>query len=387
MKIDKKNILHWIILLFSGGLVLVSIIFRPLSRLRKKPLVVLYGHKLNGNLKAFYDFCHQEDDLSFELTYITIDSSYYKELKNQNVNILLANNPFHITKIAQAKAMITSHGYHTFFLYNLLTNMKFVDVRHGIPYKGYTAEDFKGKKKYDQEWLSSEWFKNLYIKEYGFREDQIKVTGFGRNDRLVLGDFNREEILSSYNLKDRKTVLLAPTWAQDDKGRSIVPFGLTMEELFNQLEDTGREAGVTIIFRAHLNSGDMLSTDKYEYIKVMPYTKYPEVEEFLFIADVLITDWSSIAIDYLALNRPTVFLDVPAPFSKDFTLGPEHRYGEIVSSIDELKLAIISYAISPESFQEEYGENARRTREVAHGETLDGKARDRYLENLKNLIH
>ena len=56
----------------------------------------------------------------------------------------------------------------------------------------------------------------------------------------------------------------------------------------------------------------------------------------LQISDVLICDWSSIAFDYLILNRPTLFLDVEPPFRKGFSLGPEYRFGPVIASLDAL---------------------------------------------------
>ncbi len=148
----------------------------------------------------------------------------------------------------------------------------------------------------------------------------------------------------------------------------------------------GRKLEANIIFRAHLNSGDSLKGFKYEFLKIMPYAKYPAIDEFLYIADVLITDWSSIAIDFLPLSRPAIFLDVPAPFAKGFTLGPEHRYGLVVKSIEELKSSIEEGVLNPEEFLNRHKEKMNNTKELAYGHTLDGRARERYMNNLNDLI-
>ncbi len=122
-----------------------------------------YGHKLNGNLKAFYDYCAEFESLPFDFVYLTMDPAYYKELKSEKIKVKITQNIFHMLLIAKSDVIITSHGYHSLAVYCHLSNVKFVDVRHGIPYKGYTIEDFKDKHKYTQEWLSSEYFKGIYI--------------------------------------------------------------------------------------------------------------------------------------------------------------------------------------------------------------------------------
>ncbi len=159
-----------------------------------------------------------------------------------------------------------------------------------------------------------------------------------------------------------------------------------MEEFFDALEDVGKRNNATMIFRTHLNTGDAINVERYEHVRIMPSSQYPVAEEFLYISDILITDWSSIAIDYLALKRPTLFLDVPAPFSKGFTLGPEHRFGEIVDSMTKLTMSIEKYIKGPEAFLEKYEDKMKNTINAAYGSTLDGKARDRYLFNLKKML-
>jgi CDP-ribitol ribitolphosphotransferase / teichoic acid ribitol-phosphate polymerase len=234
-------------------------------------------------------------------------------------------------------------------------------------------------------WVQSETMKYFYVHKFGFSKKRVKVTGYGRADRLILGEFDRNAILAKYGLADRKTVLLAPTWAQDHKNRSILPFGVSMQAFFDALELVGKRNNATVIFRAHLNTGDSIKVDQYDHIRVMPSSLYPVAEEFLFISDLLVTDWSSMATDYLVLKRPTLFLDVPAPFSKGFTLGPEHRFGEIVDSMEKLISNIEKYIQKPEAFLKKYEKQMNHTIKAAYGSTLDGRARDRYLMNLKKM--
>ena len=153
----------------------------------------------------------------------------------------------------------------------------------------------------------SESMKQFYINDFGFRGQRVKVTGYGRVDKLVLNNFDRASILKKYGLPDRKIVLVAPTWTQDDKSRNIMPFGVALEDFYSKLEKTGKKNDATIIFRTHLNSGDEINWDQSRYVKIMPSQCYPVAEEFLYIADMLITDWSSIAIDYLVLKSRLPF--------------------------------------------------------------------------------
>lgn len=383
MKIDKKKINHWLYLLRSAAIILCTL---PLRLSIKKNVVILYGHKLNGNLLAMYYFIIMNAP-QFEVYFLTMDPDYFRQLKKEKFKTLHMGSISDMGTVARAGAIITDHGMHTLILYRYFTSIKFIDVWHGLSYKGFDSQTFKHLHGHDEVWVQSETMKHFYANDFGFSEGQVKVTGYGRADRLILGEYDRNEILKKYELPDRKTVLLAPTWAQDDKNRSILPFGASLEEFFDALEAAGRRNNATVIFRAHLNTGDSINVDRYEYVMVMPSSHYPVAEEFLYVSDILITDWSSIAIDYLALKRPALFLDVPAPFSKGFTLGPEHRFGEIVDSMDSLTMGIDTYLNRPEAFLEKYENKIYNTINAAYGSTFDGKARDRYMANLTKLLN
>lgn len=382
MKIDKKNFKHWLYLIRSAVLIASTM---PVRTFQKKAIVILYGHKLNGNPLALYDFITEKNE-PFDAFFLTMDPVYHKQLKQESIKVLHMGSLSDMATVAKAGAIITDHGMHTLTLYRYLTSIKFIDVWHGLSYKGFDAQAFRHLHGHDEVWVQSETMKHFYINKFGFSKKQVKVTGYGRADRLILGEFDRNTILEKYGLADRKTILLAPTWAQDHKNRSILPFGISMEAFFDALEAAGKKNNVTVIFRAHLNTGDSIKMDQYNHIRVMPSSIYPVAEEFLFVSDLLVTDWSSMATDYLVLKRPTIFLDVPAPFSKGFTLGPEHRFGEIVDSMEKLILSIEKYIQKPEAFLEKYENQINHTINVAYGSTFDGKARDRYLMNLKKLI-
>lgn len=383
MKIDKGNSKHWSYLLRS---LLIIIITLPVSVLRTKKNLILYGHKLNGNLSALYDFV-TDQNLNFDIFFLTMDPRYYRQLKEEGKNVLHMGSVSDMARVSRAGAIITDHGMHTLILYRLFTSIRFIDVWHGLSYKGFDAQTFKHLHGHDETWVQSETMREFYVNKFGFSENQVKVTGYGRADRLILGQYDRSAILEKYRLPDRKTILLAPTWTQDDKNRSILPFGVSLEAFFDAMEEVGKRNSATVIFRTHLNSGDSINVDHYDHIRVMPSSLYPVAEEFLFVTDLLVTDWSSIATDYLVLKRPTLFLDVPAPFAKGFTLGPEHRFGEVVNSMDEMIKSIDTYINDQPLFLSKYEQKMIHTLSASYGSTIDGKARERYLLHLKRILN
>jgi CDP-glycerol glycerophosphotransferase len=388
MKVDKKNPRHWFYLLRSGIYVLVAITWRMVSKRESDPKrVVLYGHKFNGNIKALADYCRTIEP-NFTLYFATLDPVYYEEIADEKSIIPLSLNRFRdVLVIGKSDVIVTDHGLHTLVFLLKLTSIKFADVWHGIAYKGFTAKDFNFMHPYDEVWVSSPVFKDIYVTAWGFKASQVFPTGYGRVDRLVRGDYSKGQLLKTYGIdkKYKKIVLVAPTWKQDDNGRSILPFGADVAEFLGQLNETAKALDSLIIFRAHLNSDEVSAADMSN-TKIMPYATYPQIEEFLFIADIVVSDWSSLLFDYLPLHRPTIFLDVLPPFRSGLTLGKEYRFGEVVESLDDLVAAMRKYIVDPVSFSKKYARVIRKTEKAAYGDTLDGEASKRYYQRLQILL-
>src|SRR5690606_34692150 len=92
-----------------------------------------------------------------------------------------------LLKLSRADAFISSHGPQVWWLLPILTDIKFIDVWHGIPYKGFDDKDFDQFKHYNQVWVSSEELKKIHSKQCGVKEEQLKATGYGQVDHLIDG--------------------------------------------------------------------------------------------------------------------------------------------------------------------------------------------------------
>lgn len=382
MKIDKRNPKHWLILISSALMLLIVLIpARIYIRIKKQKSVALYGHKLNGNLLPFYEYGLGKKPL-FDFYYLSLDSNYINSLDEKR-NVLNGINIAHLFILASSSALITDHGPHHFVLLKKLTNMKFIDVWHGIPYKGFNSESF-GIKYYDQIWVSSPAMRDMWVDMYGFEFKKVKPVGYARVERLLNLRGHEAEIRKKYGLENKKTVLVAPTWQQDDAGRSIIPFGLSLGEFAKSIAS---DKNVQVIFRAHLNVKDRHAIeDVAPNVKIMSYADYPVGEDFLAVSDVLISDWSSIVFDYLPLNRPVIYLDVKPPFRLGFSLGPEYRFGAVVGNKKELRLAVENALNNHSKFQSEHRKTINKSMKVSYGDTLDGKVVKRSIELLKELI-
>lgn len=366
----------------------VAIVVRRLST-RRDASVVFYGHTFNGNLKELANYIEKQGEVT--CYFATLDPAYVDELAQSPqvpaapLNLQRLRD---VLKIARAGAVITDRRAHVLELLNRATRLPFIDVWHGVPFKGFTKESFAYLQHYHEVWVSSPTLKSIYVDKFGLADTPTVATGYARTDGLVNGAYDRESIMRKYGLPDTydSVVLVAPTWQQDDKNRSIIPFGVTEHEFFAAMEEVGRRMNALFIFRAHLNVANAGAFPSLDRVVNMPYALYPDIEEFLAIADVLVTDWSSMVFDYIALARPTVFLDVPPPFDDGFTLGPEYRFGDVVSTMEEYTHALESNLSNPDQWRERHRADLEKAVETAYGSMLDGRVAQRQYARLRQLI-
>lgn len=386
MKIDKKSPSHWICLIRFGLNVACASVWRIFRRRRSTPQIVLYGHKLAGNLLALYRYLDAPDQTDFHVSFLTLDKNYHRQLLADGVRSVLATSVQGATLLSYADAVVSDHGLHAMSALLRFSDLKFFDVWHGVPFKGFDADDFGVQHRYDECWVPSALMAKMYVERYGFDATKVKTTGYARTDRLVHRNENIGAIKRALELAGPdvgKIVLFAPTWKQHSKQRSLFPFGIDEQEFYRSLSKLGERSGATFVMRAHLNSNvNAHDVGVWPHIVHLPHAIYPDTEAILLVSDILVCDWSSIAFDFLLLQRPTLFLDVEAPFAKGFSLGPEYRFGEIVPDMDKLLLALGRYLLHPSEYQAKFGARAAQIRQAVYGDYADGAAAARCVDRL-----
>ena len=146
----------------------------------------------------------------------------------------------------------------------------------------------------------------LMAKSFAVSEDKIKVWGQPRNDGLFQKNDCREILgqlfpdLPEYT----KTVLYAPTFR--DYGQvQLFPFKDFDQK---QLEAFLDEKNMLLFIRTHVAEQGSAAPYLGKRIRFLGNEQAEDVTGILNIFDCLITDYSSIYIDYLLTDKPVVFL-------------------------------------------------------------------------------
>ena len=180
------------------------------------------------------------------------------------------------------------------------------------------------------------------LRETG-QEYKIIEEGYPRNDSLIgVTEGKRAEIRKALGVEDKKVILYAPTW-RDNQHTSGQGYTYKTEVAFDRLP---RELGdeYVILFRAHYLVANSFDFVRYEGF-VKDVSSYGDINDLYIAADILVTDYSSVFFDFSNLGRPIIFymydLEHYANEMRGFYLSLDELPGPIVKDetalIDEIR--------------------------------------------------
>lgn len=187
--------------------------------------------------------------------------------------------------------------------------------------------------------VTSENIIGYYSEAFQMPESKIKALGLPRMDYYFENrdlDKLKKDFCQKYGIsQDKKIILYAPTFRDEEKYNNVFSY-LDLEEFNARL---GNE--YVLALRLHPKIKNFYKEDISSKGKYIDVSGYESEQELMLISDVLITDYSSIMIEYSILNKPTVFFT----YDLDEYLKNERGFyydfkttvpGPIVNTSDEL---------------------------------------------------
>ncbi len=179
---------------------------------------------------------------------------------------------------------------------------------------------------------------------YGFR-GPIWETGYPRNDVLsehAAAALVREAVGIPAGAK---AVLYAPTWRDN---RNDLIDALDLAEFADRLPEDH-----VLLVRGHsrtLDGGTDLAAER-----LLDVTTYPDVGELMLVADVLVTDYSSVMFDFVSTDRPMIFYTPDLAHYSDVLRGfyfdlVAEAPGPIVENGADLLAAVIEVETAGEKY-------------------------------------
>ncbi|MBI2955968.1 MAG: CDP-glycerol glycerophosphotransferase family protein [Acidobacteria bacterium] len=192
--------------------------------------------------------------------------------------------------------------------------------------------------------------------EKGFlREDdpRIEMIGMPKLDRLARGEIDTEAVREELELDPEVPVVL---YAPSGTYSSITTNGLGAIERLQQMP-------INLLIKLHdtsldfrRNKKDWLAQVKQRAGGQVRVVEGFDIVPYLAVADVMISDFSSAANEFLLRDRPLVFLATPEKYEINKERWDTEVWGQktgvVVNSLDELEAAVEDALAQPERMSE-----------------------------------
>lgn len=291
----------------------------------------------------------------------------WERLKKDGFRLLEYGSVSHKLAMINADHVISSHVDQ--YLFNVLPEKYYSDV---LGYKftflqhGVTHNDLS-------DWLNSKnisclvasaipEYKSLVDSgSYKFTGKEVALTGFPRHDRLFYLNSRREKMA-------KRKVVVMPTWRQSLTGKSIGASnsrayyeGFAQSEFYkgwqslisdSRIHKISRLNGIELVFFPHANLHPYLKDFDFDGFTVATHRESKSIQDYIVEADLLITDYSSVAFEAAFLGRSIAYYQ----FDRDFVFGgghltkkgyfsyEKHGFGPVALTVDEL-VSIIEDAV------------------------------------------
>lgn len=194
------------------------------------------------------------------------------------------------------------------------------------------AAVFKESRRWDVLLAQNPYAARILRKAYAFLRRPVWVEGYPRNDVLVTGDGAAARRALGIGAEER-VLLYAPTW-RDDRAEMVD---------FLDPAALAAETDAVVLVRGH--SRTLAAGADAAGPRVLDVTTFPDIAQLLLVADVLITDYSSVMFDFTATGKPIYFLTPDVEHYRGELRGfyfdlAAHAPGPLVTTQDELVAAL-----------------------------------------------
>lgn len=328
--------------------------YRLLFNVNNNMISMVFVHKghIGDNLRCIYDELNQKDD---DLRYNILSKDEYncggiKSFTSFLKKIIQLLVIFFIKsyKLAISRYIFLDDNFLPMVYMNISPNTTVIQLWHGAgAFKKFGLSSttdpsliFLQKQisnKLDYVIVSSENVALFYEEAFGVSKEKILPLGVPKTDYYFKIN-NLEELKKKFedrypDYKDKKLVLYAPTFRENSEHDKNILQNFDIP-LFNM--ELGDQYVLAVRLHPKVNSADFSSNDN-----LINVTDYEDERELLLLADILITDYSSIMVEYALLNKPIIFF----PYDYEYYVQKERGFyfnywedvpGPIACSIHEV---------------------------------------------------
>jgi len=333
---------------------------------KKKNSIIFIGkdnkHFLD-NTKYLYNYLIRTKEKGIKHSFLTEDRGTLALLKEKNLPVCFYPDPKTAYRLLRTSIVISADSPNNAHIskHHLLSRAKKIQLWHGVGFKTIELtmpdiiENMKSIKhrinyflnrrfpKYDVMNSTSEFYtENVFKPALKYKE--AFEGGYPRNDVLfrepdeldLIGtDIESYNQIIEYKNQGYKTILYAPTF-RDNRNDPISDRIINLEEWSRY----GEKNNIVFILKFHpIPNANYTEFNKLKNIIIYNNTK--DIYPALRYIDLMVTDYSSIYMDYLLIDRPVLFFsyDYEKYISKDRNIQFDYNWitpGQKCYNQDEL---------------------------------------------------
>ncbi len=289
--------------------------YRYYRRLCKKPVVqnrvaIISGRRdeLGGNEKFVYDILKEHKDIEFRFLMIS-EMDQFSSGKDKKEFYKL---------YATSKVVIVDDYYSLLNTVEKRDDVTLFQLWHACgAFKtfGFTRLGKEGGPKqvspnhrmYDYTIVSSESIRKYYAEGFGISDSHVLATGIPRTDIFSDAEYKKQVTESFYEkypaLKDKKIVLFAPTFRGSGQKSAFYPTNVFDPCAF--MDSAGGDWAM--IIKLHPFCSEVFEIPDEYKDRIIDLSLEDELNDLLFVTDLLITDYSSAVFEASLLGIPMLF--------------------------------------------------------------------------------
>lgn len=310
----------------------VSAVYKKLlmktTKIRKNQILLCSLPSFTDNAKALYDHLQKEYSGKYRIVWLIFKEDEMPKGDYPHTRFIRANSFYHrgyclpaLKAVAQSRYILFTHSSPIAEIPKRKGQLA-VNLWHGCGYKAKekTARTGLQINPFDYVLVPGPVFIGTKAEFWGCSEDTILPIGYPRYDLMLRGSERAEEYCSRLRGSSDKLIFWLPTFRKTGRDKYPeervkyafeIPLLSSADEL-NQLNELCRKANVTICLKRHpmqvRYESEKLSLSNIRFISNKDIVDAGvDFYAMLHYADAMISDYSSVSIDFLLMNRPIAF--------------------------------------------------------------------------------
>lgn len=288
---------------------------RIYSILRYRPIKdnqIAFVSERRNNISGNFDPIYHELKKNPEISIVKFLNN--KPIKNLNLFEIIR----YVNTLSTSKIILLDDFLPSIHTFDLKEETKLIQLWHAVgAFKtfGFTRIGKEGgpeqfspnHRSYDYSIVSSREIVKFYAEGFGLSGEKVLATGIPRTDVFFDEDYKKKVESKFYDkyphLVNKKILLFAPTFRGEGKHDAHYPLKLfPVNQIYENISDDW-----AIIIKQHpfVSENVEISPEFEDYI--VDLSQDSEINDLLFISDLLITDYSSVIFEASLLNIPMLF--------------------------------------------------------------------------------